>query len=124
MKRTVLCGLALASLAAGASINAVADTYAYVPEVAGRVADQDRYDRHYDRAYQRDHDRYAYERDRDRDWRRCDVARWDPNRRYLPGEAVRRKGEVYVATEASRHVYNVNSPPEWTPNYWAPARCH
>ena len=53
----------------------------------------------------------------------CDAARWDPNRRYMPGEVVRRKGEFYVATERSRHVYNENSPPEWTPNYWAHARC-
>lgn len=120
MKRTILCSLALASLATGASINAFADTHAYIPEVVGRVVDQERYDRHYDR----DHDRYAYERDHDRNWRRCDAPRWDPNQRYLPGDAVRRKGEVYVATEVSRHVYNVNSPPEWTPNYWAPARCH
>ena len=120
MKRTVLCGLALASLAAGASINAFADSY-YVPQVVQRAVDQDRYEHRYDRY----HDRYAYEgRDHDRDWRRCDAAPWNPNQRYFPGQAVWRKGEVYVATEASRHVYNVNSPPEWTPNYWAPARCH
>lgn len=123
MKRTILCSLALASLAAGASVTAFADTRAYVADEYGRPAHQERYERHSDR----DHDRnyYAYEgRDHDRNWRRCDAARWDPNRRYMPGDAVRRKGEVYVATPASRHVYNVNSPPEWTPNYWAPARCH
>lgn len=126
MKRTLLCGLALASLATGASINAFADTGYIVPEVVQRAVDQDRYEHRYDRdqAWQRDHDRYAYERDHDRDWRRCDAPRWDPNQRYFPGQAVRRNGELYVATEASRHVYNVNSPPEWTPNYWAPARCH
>lgn len=118
MKRTMLCGLALASLAAGASMNASADTRAYAVDEYGRPVYTQRYERHQDR------DNYAFEgRDHDRNLRRCDVAKWDPNRRYMPGEAVRRKGELYVATEVSRHVYNQNSPPEWTPNYWAPTRC-
>jgi hypothetical protein len=30
---------------------------------------------------------------------------------------------MYVATRLSASVWNVNSPPEWTPNYWRPARC-
>jgi non-ribosomal peptide synthetase component E (peptide arylation enzyme) len=99
-------------------MNASADTRAYVADQNGRPVVQERHERHHDR------DNYAFEgRDHDH-WRRCDAAKWDPNRRYMPGDAVRRKGEVYVATQVSRHVYNVNSPPEWTPNYWAPARCH
>ncbi len=53
----------------------------------------------------------------------CGAQRWDPQVRYAPGEVVRRHGDVYVATRASAHVWNVNSPPEWTPNYWAPAHC-
>ena len=108
MKRTVICALAVAAAAAGASMNAAADTRAYI---AVNPAPPVYYERHYGPPA------YAYEAPR------CDAPRWDPNRRYFPGQVVRRKGEVYVATEASRHVYNVNSPPEWTPNYWAPARC-
>ncbi len=57
-------------------------------------------------------------------WQRdCRAERWDPNQRYFPGQAVWRKGRLYVAKGVSRSVYNVNSPPEWTPNYWARARC-
>ena len=53
----------------------------------------------------------------------CDAPRWEPNRRYLPGQTVRREGKLYTATDVSAQVYNVNSPPEWTPNYWVRARC-
>jgi hypothetical protein len=110
MKRTVLGALgalAFATLAAGATMNASAQTRGYyVERNAGPPV-------------------YAYQsREYDPHENRCDAPRWDPNHRYMPGETVRRKGEVYIATETSRHVYNVNSPPEWTPNYWAPARCH
>ena len=65
-----------------------------------------------------DHDWYRQHRGQD-----CRAARWDPNHRYMPGEMVRREGRVYMATDVSRRVYNVNSPPEWTPNYWSPVRC-
>ena len=113
MKRPVLCALAIVAAAAGASMTASAQERAYVQVNPPIVLE-----RHYGPPV------YAYEsREYNPYWHRCDAARWDPNRRYMPGEAVRRKGEVYVATEASRHVYNVNSPPEWTPNYWAPASC-
>jgi hypothetical protein len=116
MKQHVLCTLAIAAAAAGASMTASADTRAYV---AVNPAPPVYVERHYGPPA------YAYEsREYDQHWQRsCDAPRWDPNHRYMPGESVRRKGEVYVATETSRHVYNVNSPPEWTPNYWAPARC-
>src|SRR4051812_38219267 len=50
--------------------------------------------------------------------RDCRAARWDPNTRYMPGQVVRRQGKLYAATDVSSRVYNVNSPPEWTPNYW------
>jgi hypothetical protein len=63
----------------------------------------------------REYDHFAH--------RHCAAQRWDPNARYAPGQAVWRNGRLYVATEESAHVWNVNSPPEWTPNYWAPARC-
>jgi hypothetical protein len=58
------------------------------------------------------------------DWRdACRAPRWDPNARYMPGDTVRRHGELYTARGISAHVWNVNSPPEWTPKYWVPARC-
>jgi hypothetical protein len=53
----------------------------------------------------------------------CDAARWNFRARYMPGDAVWRHGEMYVATRLSARVWNVNSPPEWTPNYWMPGRC-
>lgn len=66
--------------------------------------------------------RYAYDGGRyDRD--ACRVPRWDPGMRYMPGDTVRRHGELYMARGISARVWNVNSPPEWTPNYWVPARC-
>ena len=106
MKRTMLSMLAVATVAAGTSIGASAKPRVYI----------ERHDGPTNNAYQsREYDEHYY--------RRCDAPQWDANHLYMPGETVRRKGEVYVATETSRHVYNVNSPPEWTPNYWAPARC-
>lgn len=53
----------------------------------------------------------------------CGAGRWHPQARYMPGDAVWRHGRMYVATRLSAHVWNVNSPPESTPNYWVPARC-
>jgi len=53
----------------------------------------------------------------------CAAARWNPQRRYMPGQLVRRQGTLYVATGVSASVWNVNSPPEWTPSYWVPAVC-
>lgn len=53
----------------------------------------------------------------------CGAAHWTPRERYMPGDAVWRHGQMYVATRLSARVWNVNSPPEWTPNYWMPARC-
>jgi len=38
-------------------------------------------------------------------------------------KTVRRNGKLYAATDVSASVYNVNSPPEWTPNYWVQVRC-
>jgi hypothetical protein len=60
----------------------------------------------------------------ERGWRQaCGAHAWDPQLRYMPGQAVLRHGALYVATGLSASVWNVNSPPEWTPNYWVPARC-
>jgi len=69
--------------------------------------------------------RYAYNDDRraQRRAERCGAERWNPNERYMPGDVVWRNGELYRARGVSASAWNVNSPPEWTPNYWAPARC-
>jgi hypothetical protein len=72
--------------------------------------------------------RPAYEDDaryeHHRAWRRsCGAPAWEPLVRYMPGQTVWREGSLYVATGLSASVWNVNSPPEWTPNYWVPARC-
>jgi hypothetical protein len=65
-----------------------------------------------------------YERYEDRGWHHgCRAPRWNPDVRYMPGATVWRNGSLYVATGVSSSVWNVNSPPEWTPNYWAPATC-
>jgi hypothetical protein len=62
--------------------------------------------------------------DQERAWRRaCRAAPWEPDARYLPGDTVRRHGTVYVASRLSASVWNVNSPPEWTPNYWVATDC-
>jgi hypothetical protein len=53
----------------------------------------------------------------------CRAPRWDPRVRYMPGQVVRRHGELWVARRISARVWNENSPPEWTPRYWAPAEC-
>lgn len=65
-----------------------------------------------------------WRQDRERAWRRaCRAPRWDPNARYMPGERVWRHGTMYVATRRSAAVWNVNSPPEWTPEYWRATDC-
>ena len=53
----------------------------------------------------------------------CRAPRWDPDVRYMPGQLVRRQGNLFVAKRVSARVWNVNSPPEWTPQYWAYAEC-
>ena len=53
----------------------------------------------------------------------CRAPRWDPDVRYMPGQLVRRQGNLYVAKRVSARVWNENSPPEWTPQYWAYAEC-
>ncbi|MBG9390291.1 hypothetical protein [Caenimonas aquaedulcis] len=55
---------------------------------------------------------------------RCGAARWNPQVRYLPGNLARHHGKVYAATRISARVYNVNSPPEVTPQYWVRVRCN
>ena len=53
----------------------------------------------------------------------CRAPRWDPDVRYMPGQLVRRQGNLFVARRVSARVWNVNSPPEWTPQYWTYAEC-
>lgn len=116
--KSLVMTAALAAATLGAVGTANAREYAPVgpwqPERGYVYSDRgDRYN-HYDR-----YDRY------DRDgWRDvCRAPRWDPRTRYMPGDTVRRKGDVYRATRLSARVWNVNSPPEWTPNYWVQVRC-
>lgn len=67
---------------------------------------------------------HEWRREYERGWRaECRAPRWDPYFRYMPGQTVWRRGVLYMATPLSASVWNVNSPPEWTPNYWVPARC-
>lgn len=65
---------------------------------------------------------YAYER-RHRHEQSCGAPRWDPRVRYMPGQVVWRHGDLFVARRISASVWNENSPPEWTPKYWAQAEC-
>jgi len=48
---------------------------------------------------------------------------WNTTTRYMPGDIVNRNGTLYVASSTSASVWNVNSPPEWTPTYWAVYKC-
>lgn len=68
--------------------------------------------------------RDEWRHDQERGWRQaCRAPAWHPEARYWPGQQVRRHGTVYVATRLSASVWNVNSPPEWTPNYWREIDC-
>lgn len=69
-----------------------------------------------------DYDRYGRV-DRYAQHDACRAPRWDARMRYLPGDTVWRRGELYQARGISGRVYNVNSPPEWTPQYWVGVRC-
>lgn len=66
----------------------------------------------------------GWQREPQQAWRdSCGAGRWNPNVRYMPGDAVWRHGQLFLARRVSAHVWNQNSPPEWTPNFWRPARC-
>lgn len=151
MNRSILSRVLMPALAAAALVGATVATAAtgvylsvqlpvrtaapaYVYNVAPGYGDQWRHDdrrydqrgdRRYDQRYdQRDDQRYDDRRyDRRAEQRACRAATWNPNVRYRPGHQVSRNGMVYVATGISATVWNVNSPPEWTPNYWVPANC-
>jgi chitodextrinase len=53
----------------------------------------------------------------------CSAPEWDTTTRYMPGDRVMRLGTLYVASQASATAWNVDSPPEWTPNYWDKGTC-
>jgi hypothetical protein len=53
----------------------------------------------------------------------CGAPRWDPRVRYMPGQVVWRQGSLWMAKGVSARVWNENSPPEWTPQYWTQAAC-
>jgi hypothetical protein len=107
--KLAMAATALATFAAGASAQSV--------RVERYVYEQPRY---YAQGEIHQYDEPGYRHDHRRD---CRAPRWDPNARYMPGQAVWRQGKLYVATDVSANVYNVNSPPEWTPNYWVQVRC-
>lgn len=48
---------------------------------------------------------------------------WNGTTRYMSGDKVTRLGKYYIALPVSNTVWNVNSPPEWTPTYWALTTC-
>jgi hypothetical protein len=135
MKRSIRSNILMSLVAAGAlgaAAGAQAATGVYLstgpapvyvqaqPAYPGRVVHQERRPEYYAQG-----ERYErYEHEQDRGYRHsCRAPRWNPQVRYLPGAAVWRNGSLYVATDVSGSVYNVNSPPEWTPNYWVPATC-
>ncbi len=111
--KSILTTAALAAATWGVAGAANAGTYMpvqqYGPVQPWQGERGDNYDRY-------GHDRYAQHE-------ACRAPRWEPERRYMPGDTVWRKGELYQARGVSARVYNVNSPPEWTPNYWIPVRC-
>ena len=84
-------------------------TYA-APRTTGYVPVQEAYE-------------YEWRHEHRRHRERCGAARWNPQVRYMPGDAVWRHGQLFMATRTSAYAWNVNSPPEWTPSYWVPARC-
>jgi hypothetical protein len=126
--KLVMSLLAAAAVGAAATASAAPAVYGSFGSPAPVYAQWHRDDpsaRHEDRREyyaQEDHDRWEHDHDR-ASRASCRAPRWNPDVRYLPGQAVWRNGSLYVATDVSSQVYNVNSPPEWTPNYWAPATC-
>jgi len=114
--RILVPALAAAALCGAAVANA-ADVHLSVQLPVGAAAPA----YVYDAAPWYDGGDWRHERRAER--RACRAPAWNPDARYWPGQRVRRHGEVYVATRLSASVWNVNSPPEWTPNYWVRANC-
>ena len=126
--------LAIGMLGAGAAANASTNVYlsvgaapvhvrpatVYLPQPrVVQVAPQPVYTAGY--GYE---GRYEGGYEQERPWQAsCSAPRWDPNARYMPGQTVWRHHTLYAARRVSASVWNVNSPPEWTPNYWAAVSC-
>lgn len=126
LSRILVPAVAAATLGAAAVANAAPDVYLSVQLPVRAAAPAYVYDAApgYGGEWRHDDDRYDdRRRDRRTERRACRAAAWDPGARYWPGQRVWRNGDVYVATRLSASVWNVNSPPEWTPNYWAPVNC-
>ena len=109
--KLTMAAAALAAFGAGASAQAVR-VERYVYEQPRYYAQGEIGHDYYEPGYRHEHRGYD-----------CRAPRWDPNARYMPGQTVWRNGKLYAATDVSARVYNVNSPPEWTPNYWVQVRC-
>lgn len=108
----ILCAAGVASAALFISAAASADTSVIVRSVPVPVYEHGP-TRYVFNDYGYDHERH----------RGCRAPEWDPNARYMPGQVVWREGKLWAATDVSAQVYNVNSPPEWTPRYWVRAHC-
>lgn len=109
-----VAALMLAGLGGAATVSASAQPVYAAPPVYQLAPGPRAY------AYRGDDDDYDYDRG---PRHACRAPVWDPNARYMPGQVVWRRGRLYIASNVSASVWNVNSPPEWTPNYWVPARC-
>lgn len=115
--KSIVTAAALAAATLGAVGTANAREYVVQAPAQYEYGQQPRY------AYG-EHYAYGYGRyDRDGRNEACRAPRWNPQTRYMPGDLVHRNGDVYQATRRSARVWNVNSPPEWTPNLWAEVRC-
>lgn len=126
LSRILMPALAAAALGGATVATAATDVYLSVQLPVRTAAPDYVYDGapSYREDWRRGDRRYDDRRyDRRTERRACRAAAWDANARYWPGQRVWRNGEVYVATGLSASVWNVNSPPEWTPNYWSPANC-
>ncbi|HXE47233.1 MAG TPA: hypothetical protein VN663_02620 [Ramlibacter sp.] len=107
--------LAIGTLGVAAVANASTNAPLYAAPARALVPAQVAYDAPY---------AYDWRHEHGRTWRSgCRAPAWDPNARYMPGQTVWHNGYLYVATGLSASVWNVNSPPEWTPSYWVPAAC-
>ena len=113
--RIVAAVLAIGTLGVAAVANASTNAPLYAAPARALVPAQVAYDTPYAHDWRHEHGHT---------WRSgCRAPAWDPNARYMPGQTVWHNGYLYVATGLSASVWNVNSPPEWTPSYWVPAAC-
>ena len=53
----------------------------------------------------------------------CAFPTWNGTTRYMSGDKVMHQSIAYVALPISNTVWNVNSAPHWTPQYWSKTGC-